>query len=274
MKFNKSVMLAALCAVGAGLALPAFSATRLPFNSSFETGDFSEWNGGLDASMTVTGQQASAGRYSAQSVMTSGQSTDNYKEFVFGDHPRVNGTAVNASQGLWLQFDSKFDTGFRFPSTGNVHKIAIVNFEDSSSRRRYQILVNVWTANGDYFIEHLKWNEDRSFNRAMPSISQNVGTHAQVRYGQWDRLKLFIKPNTPGRADGTVQLWVNGELKANYPNLSVREDLSVNPNKMIMSNYVTQTTASGTQRWDNFYLGESDPGGGVRPNPPILNSVQ
>lgn len=267
-------MLTALCAVGAGLALPAFSAARLPFTSSFEAGDFSEWNGGLDASMSVSSSQASAGRYSAQSVMTSGQSTDNYKEFVFGDHPRVNGAAVSQSTGLWLRLDTKFDSGFRFPSTGNVHKIAIVNFEDSSARRRYQLIINVWTANGEYFVEHLKWNEDRSFNRSFPGISQNVGTRSPVRYGQWDRLKLFIRPNTVGRADGLVQLWVNGELKANYPNLSIRESVNVNPNKLIMSNYVTQTTASGIQRWDNFYLGESDPDGGVRPNPPVLDSVQ
>jgi len=274
-KFTKASFAAALVFASAALtAQVAHSAARLPFTSSFENGDFSEWNGGLDASMSVTGSVASAGRYSVQSVMTPGSSTDNYKEFVFGDHPRVAGAAVNANTGLWLSFDSRFDAGFQFPTTGVVHKVAIVNFEDANSRRRYQLIINIWTETGAYFIEHLKWNEDRSFNRAMPGISQNVGTPALIRRGQWDKLKLYIKPNTLGRADGVVRFWVNGELKAEYTNVAVREDVAVNPNKLIMSNYVTQTTASGTQRWDNFRLAETDQDEAVRPNPPVLNPVQ
>lgn len=265
----------ALCLCGAALtAQPALSATRLPFTSGFEAGTFSEWNGGLDASMTVSSQVASAGRYSAQSVMTPGTPTDNYKEYVFGDHPRVGGTAVNANTGVWLTLDSRFDTGFHFADGAVAHKIAIVNLEDANSLRRYQIIINVWCSNGDYFIDHLKWNADRSFNRTMPNVSQNVGTPAKVRFGQWDKLKLYIKPNTLGQANGVVRFWVNGVLKGDHTNVALREDVNVNPNKLIMSNYVRESTASGTQRWDNWTLSETDPDSGVRPNPPVLNSVQ
>lgn len=271
-----SVLLAAMFAVAGSLATqPAFSdATRLPFRSSFETGDFSEWNGGLDATMTVTSSQATVGARSAQSVMIAGQTTDNYKEYVFGDNPRVGGTPVTTSQGLWLSFDSKFDTGFRFASGANVHKIAIVNFEDGNGRRRYQLILNVYVPTQQYFFEHLVWNADGSFNHAMPSVEQNVGTPVAVRFGQWEKFKIFIKPNTPGRADGVVRMWVNGVLKTEHTALAVREGTSYNPNKLIMSNYVNTSTAVGTQRWDNWYLGETDPEGGVRPNPPVLNSVQ
>lgn len=272
---TSSVLLTAMFAVAASLATqPAFSATRLPFRSSFETGDFSEWNGGLEATLTVTSSQATAGTRSAQSVMIAGQTTDNYKEFVFGDHPRIGGTPVTATQGMWLTFDSKLDSGFRFATGANVHKIAIVNFEDENSRRRYQLILNVYIPNAQYFVEHLVWNADRSFNRAMPGLSQNVGTPATVRYGQWDKFKMFVKPNTPGRTDGVVKLWVNGVLKADHSGISIRENTSYNPNKLIMSNYVNTSTAVGTQRWDNFYLGETDPEAGVRPNPPVLDSVQ
>ena len=275
-KFTKSsIFAAALCLCGTALTVqPALSAARLPFTSSFETGSFSEWNGGLDASMSVTSAVASQGRYSTQSVMTPGAPTDNYKDFVFGDHPRVGGEAVDSNTGVWLTFDSRFDNGFRFAEGAVVHKIAIINLEDANARRRYQIIINVWCENSEYFVDHLKWNEDRSFNRTMPYVSQNIGTKTKVRYGQWDKLKLFIKPNTLGRADGVVRFWVNGELKAEHTNVALRESVAVNPNKLIMSNYVRESTAAGTQRWDNFRLSETDPDGGVRPNPPVLNSVQ
>ena len=255
-------------------AYSATAATRLPFRSSFETGNFSEWDGGLEATMTVTSTQASAGTRSAQSVMIAGQVTDNYKDFIFGDHARVGGTPVLTSEGLWLTFDSKFDPGFRFATGANVHKVMILNFEDENSRRRYQLIINVGTSNSEYFIEHLKWNADRSFNRAMPGITQNVGTPALVRYGQWDRFKLFVKPNTSGSANGVVRMWVNDRLTTEYTNIPIRENTNYNPNKIIMANYVNTTTAVGIQRWDNFYLGVTEPTSEVRPNPPVLHEVQ
>lgn len=272
---------AAALTMGAALATqPAHSAARLPFSSSFEAGSFGEWNGGLDASMTVTASQASDGRYSAQSVMTPGSSTDNYKEFVFGDNPRVGGAAVDANNGLWLTFDTRFDTGFRFADGAVAHKVAIINWEDANGRRRYQIIINIWSvpgsAHGEYFVDHLKWNEDRSFNRTMPYVGQNIGTKTKLRYGQWDKLKLYVKNNTLGRSDGIVRFWVNGVLKAEHTNVALRENVAVNPNKLIMSNYVVESTASGTQRWDNWKLSETDPDAGavVRPNAPVLDSVQ
>lgn len=264
--------------LGLLIAASAGAAERLPFRSGFETGNFSDWNGGLEASMSVVSGGASQGTYSTQAIMTRGQPADNYKEFLFGDHPRVNagnGAAVTVSSGIWLTLDSKFDTGFAFGSSANLHKIALVNLEDENSRRRYQIIINVWTANRQYYIEHLKWNADRSFNRAMPGMLQNIGTPVAVRMGEWDQLKLYIKPNAVGASDGIVRFWVNGQLKAEYTNIALREDTSYMPNKLLMVNYVTDTTTSGTQRWDNFYLGETDPGDTVvRPNPPVLDGVQ
>ncbi len=253
----------------------ATAATGLPFRSDFEAGSFSEWNGGLDASMSVTTEKASSGRYSTKAVMTRGTATDNYKDYVFGDHVRVGGTAV-ASTGLWVRFDTMFDSGFQFGTGQNLHKSVILNFEDENGRRRYQIILNILNQNRQYFVEHLKWNSDRSFGGSIQGLgSQNIGTPVAVRLGQWDRIKLFIKPNTPGQSNGIVRLWVNDELKMEKTAVDVRENTNYNPNKVIMSNYVMDTTAAGTQRWDNFYVGETDPdAGAVRPNPPVLNDVQ
>lgn len=269
---GKIAVILASSLVFAAQALAA--ATGLPFRSDFENNNFDEWDGGPDETMTITSQQASSGRYSVQAVMTRGQPTDNYKDYVFGDHPRVRGTPVSSS-GLWLAYDSKFDEGFQFGRNSAVHKSAIINFEDENGRRRYQIIVNVFNSTGEYFLEHLKWNADRSFGGALNGLEQHIGTPAKVRLGQWDRIKLFIKPNTPGRADGIVRLWINGELKVDRNNVPLREGTNYNPNKLIMSNYVTDTTTSGIQRWDNFYLGETDPDAStVRPRPPVLESVE
>jgi len=268
----------ACCATIAAFALGeiAMAAARLPFRDGFESGNFAAWNGGLESTMSVTASQAAVGTYSVQSILTPGTPTDNYKDYLFGDHRSVGGTPVTPQAGVWLSLQSKFDPGFLFGTNTGNHKIAIVNFEDENGRRRYQIIINVAVrGGGDYIIEHLKWNADRSFNRSLPCCVQNVGTPVKPRIGQWDRLKLFIRPNTPGQTDGVVQFWVNGVLKVDYPNITLREDTQYNPNKMILSSHSSDITPSGIQRWDDFYLGETDPDDSqVRPRPPVLNEVR
>lgn len=244
----------------------SFAATRLPFSSGFETGNFSEWDGGLDETLVVTSDDSYSGQYSARSTMIAGQATDNYKDFYFGDHEIVGGDPVDGD-GLWLRFYVKFDVGFNYGGAP-LHKIALINFTDSNGRRRYQLLINVLTETGEYMVEHLRWNADGSFGASLPGIIQDIGEPATVRYGQWDKIKLFALPNTPGQSNGIVRLWINDVLKADYTNVAMREDTQFNPNKLILSNYVTHTANEGQQWWDDFYLGEEDPDATPRPLPP------
>lgn len=252
--------------------------TKLPFRDSFEAGNWNLWNGGPDATLRiVTDGDATDGRNSARATMTAGTGTDNYKDFVFGDSNRVGGSPVTVQNGLWLKFDAKFETGFRFGTNSNMHKMVILNLENENGRRRYQLIINVdgRDPSHPYFLEYLKWNADGSFNRAINGLDQ-MGTPATVRFGQWDRFKMFVKPNTSGQANGVVKLWINGVLKVDRSNVALREDTNYMPNKMILSNYAPDNTVNGSQRWDNFYLGETDPDANttVRPNPPVLDSVQ
>jgi hypothetical protein len=256
------------------LAQPAYAAARLPFVSDFESGTFTDWDGGPTPTMSIVTGNAASGQRSVQSVLTPGTPTDSYQDFYFGDHANVAGAPVTPAAGLWLRLYSKFDTGFQYASSSIMHKIVLVNFDDESPRRRYQVIINVQISTGNYIIEHLKWNADRSFNRSFNCCAQNVGTPVRPRPGQWDKLKLFVRPNTPGELNGEIKLWINDELKVNYTGIQVREDAPYNPNKVILSSYESSGTAAGTQRWDNFYIGETDPDTGPRPMPPVLNEVR
>ena len=267
---------AVVCVLAFALQIAAQSAgaaERLPFRSGFESGNFNDWDGGPTPTMSIVSGNSAVGTRHVQSVLTLGTPTDSYQDFYFGDHPTVGGAPVTTAAGLWLSLYAKFDTGFQF-ANGIMHKIMLVNFDDENGRRRYQVIINVQIATGNYIIEHLKWNADRSFNRSFSCCVQNVGTPVGPRFGQWDKLKLFVRPNVPGQLNGEIKLWVNDELKVNYTGIQVREDAPYNPNKIILSSYESGGTASGTQRWDEIYLGESDPDGGPRPMPPVLNEVR
>lgn len=247
----------------------AYTADRLPFNSSFETGDFSEWSGGPDSSLIITNEDASSGAFSARAQMSNGQTTDNYKDFYFGDHLVVGG--VPADDELWLKFDSKFDADFVFGQNEDIHKIAIINFEDENGRRRYQLVINILLPGETYFIENLSWNADRSFNKTVNAYSQNTGIATQLNRGQWDSIKMYFKLNVPGQHNGIIRFWLNEQLIIEVTDAYMRESTNYNPNKFILSNYVTDSDVIGYQRWDNFYLGELPPIDTVRPNPPILH---
>jgi len=240
----------------------------LPFTSDFETGDFSEWNGGQTGSLSVTAQESYTGTHAARAVMSLGTTTDNYLDYYFGDHVVIGGTPpVN---GIWLKFAFKFEAGFNFGSAP-FHKIAIVNYEDSTPRRRFQIILNVQQSTGHYFLEHLKWNADRSFGDCCPGLPQNLTAPVSPRIGLWDSIKIYIRSNTPGQSDGIVRMWVNNSLQTEYINVSIRQDTTLYPNKLILSNYVTTTEADGAQLWDSFYLGDADPDtNDPAPNAPFL----
>jgi len=251
-----------------------FAAERLPFTSSFEAGDFSEWNGGPDSTMVVTNQDASSGTNSARAQMSNGQPSDNYKDYYFGDHLVTNG-GVPADDELWLQLDSKFNSDFTFGRNEGIHKIAILNFENEQGRRRYQLVINLLLPAETYFIENLAWNADRSFDKTVDAYSQNVDLANPVvlSRGQWDNLRMFIKLNTSGQRNGIIKFWVNDQLIIDISDAYMREATSYNPNKLILSNYVTATDLTGFQYWDNFYLAEEAPTAVIRPKPPIIDSV-
>lgn len=252
------------------LASFGHAATGLPFTSDFETADFSDWSGGPDPTMSIVDYGAYSGTYAVRSTMPGGTLIDNYKDYFFGDHVAVNGDP--ADQDLWLRFASQLGSDFEFLDDA-YHKLAIINFTDSNGLRRYQLIVTVQRSSGEYFIENLKWNADRSFAYTVHGLSQNQATRYQARLGSWDELKMYVSPNTPGQHDGIIRLWVNGQLAMEYTDLYMREDTDFNPNVLIMSNY---TRSSGTQWWDDFYLGESDPGSGgdVAPAAPVIQDVR
>jgi hypothetical protein len=99
-----------------------------------------------------------------------------------------------------------------------------------------------------------------------------------VRFGQWDALKLYVRLNDPGLANGVVRLWVNDELKISYTDVDIRRNTSYGMNKLIISTYTTGDGGSNGVQWhDDFLLSTTDPGssgGGatinMAPNPPIL----
>jgi hypothetical protein len=220
------------------------------WSSDFENGNFNEWNRGTRGDLSIIAQDAQSGNYCARSVLTGGTHSDNYADHVFGDFYNVGDQKI---EEIYLITHSKFDSGYVWPSNGQ--KIAIFNLTNGDdSQRRYQVYVKVNT-NGQYAVDHSYIGTWEFFG-----LPQNQGSPASVRSGQWDKIKLYVRLNTPGSSDGIVKLWVNDVLKLYYNNVNIRQNTSYGINKLIMSSYATDASGSdGYQYFDNWQLATADP---------------
>jgi hypothetical protein len=241
-------------------ALAHGQSTRLPWTSSFDDGTFNAWDGVRSATgLAITSSGCRIGRCASAPLVPGGNS-DNYGDFHFGDHVTTRGAKV---EEVWLSMYSKFDGNFTWPDRSQ--KLAILNLTDGTSQTRlYQVYLYV-RPNGEYAVDRSNLQTWQFFG-----LFQNVGgTPAAVRWGQWDKLKLHVRLNTPGQADGVVRLWINGQLRLEYRNVDVRQGTMHGMNKLNLSSYATrQTSTPGTQWWDDFTLSTTDPDSGSNPPPP------
>lgn len=231
--------------------------TRLPFTSNFETGDFSEWDGFRNTTgVTIVSSGCQSGRC-ARAPLVTGTTNDNYGDFHFGDFYTVRGPKIEEA---WLRVYSKFDAGYSFPSSGQ--KIAIINLTDGqNSTKHYQVYLNI-RQNGVYEVNHSYFSQWRFFG--LPQVA----TPATVRFGQWDKIKLYVRLNTPGQSNGIVRMWVNDQLKVQSESVNLREGTAYGMNKLNLSSYATPGgAADGFQWWDSLLLSTTDPDGGSTPAP-------
>jgi hypothetical protein len=241
----------------------AQSSTRLPFTATWDSGNlYADWDGFRNTTgATVSTTGCFSGRC-LRTPLVAGTVSDNYGDFYFGDHTGQNGAKV---EEVWLRVYSKFDPGIQWPN--RTQKIVLLNLTDGvSSERRYQVMLDV-SPQGQYFVERSDigaWQ----FN----GMGQNIGSPVSVRVGQWDKLKMYVRLNTPNQSNGIVRMWVNDTLKLEYTNVNIRAGSNYGINKMILTTYATQTSpANGVQWHDDVTLSLTDPdasGGGQTPAAP------
>lgn len=230
--------------------------TRLPFTATFDAGNFNEFQGfrnNNNATLVSTG--CVSGRC-LRIPFVPGTLNEVYGDYYYADHQSVGGTKV---EEVWLRLYSKFDTGTTWP--GADQKIAVMNLTDSGGARRYQVIVNV--TQGTYLVQYTDIDNWR-FN----NLNQNVGTAVGVRFDQWDKLKLYVRLNTPGQANGIVKLWVNNQLKLDRNNVNIRQGTSLGLNKLIIGSYSNPAhNGPGVQWIDEVRLSATDPDAGTSTPP-------
>ncbi len=241
------------------------------FTSDFEQGDWSEWNGRQEQTpgglQVVADAGCPSGGYCARALLTQGTNSDNYADYYFGDFYTIGNPKV---EEVWLSLKVKFDSGYVWPNSGQ--KVAILNATDgATSQRRYQVILKV-APEGDWSLQHSYIDTWQFFEKR-----QNVGTAQPVVQGQWVKLKVYARMNTPGASDGIIRMWVDDVLKAEYTSLDLRQSTDNGFGKLNLSSWATDASGSNGAEWyDDWVMAESDPDSAVPPpdgNPATPDSV-
>ena len=76
----------------------------------------------------------------------------------------------------------------------------------------------------------------------------------------------MLKANTPGLRDGRIAIWLDGELKADFQNLRLRDVASLKINRFGLSFHIHENPNGEARKWyDNVVAAKSYIGPLVKP---------
>jgi len=70
------------------------------------------------------------------------------------------------------------------------------------------------------------------------TLPQNVGEKIYIEPGRWYCFEIMLKPNDAGERNGEIKLWIDGMLKAHYPDMRFRDTNDLKINELDITAYV------------------------------------
>jgi len=135
----------------------------------------------------------------------------------------------------WMQYWVRLEEGFQFdqtwsrPSGGGKMGIGWVNDDNGPANGGVD-----GGPDGKAFSMRPAIDEGRNSDAVMKNYTYHAnqdgqyGTgyrydeHGEINVGQWYRVDHYLQMNTPGRRDGTMRAWVDGDLALNVTDLELR----------------------------------------------------
>ncbi len=76
--------------------------------------------------------------------------------------------------------------------------------------------------------------------------------------GRWYSYELMVKANTPGKPDGRIAMWLDGNLIADFPNLRIRETTTLKIDRLTIDLHVNGKSLGEARKWvDNVVAAKS-----------------
>lgn len=154
----------------------------------------------------------------------------------------------------------------------------------ASSSWTQAFILHVWSGAGstltldpargvrDGQIVTTKYNDFANLKWIGNSPSGTFPVHATEESGRWICVEARLKLNTPGKADGVAQLWVDGRLDTERSNMDFRGTYEAHTiNAVLLESYWNDGSPSDQYRWyDDFVVSTKPIGPVTAPSKPTL----
>jgi len=207
--------------------LPSSDLPGLILFEDWESNSVQNWDDDFSkGDTTIDRSPAFGGEYA---IKQKSSSPGSYVHF-FGDHPGVDAEPV---YDVMLESYIHPSHGFEWPA--HAMKLWIMNSFESWGAKYYMsegrgkphswapyymtIAVN---AKGELFAELVRADGLGGKGELWRGYPQNRGDRASLKPGVWNKLKITLKLNTPGKADGIFRLWLGDDLKCDYTDVNFR----------------------------------------------------
>ena len=235
-----------------------------------------KWNGyyqSANTSIVTEGSNVFAGRKSLQFTQPQGGS-EVANEIVKNISPEQN--------KLFVRVYTKFSSGFGVTSPGhngiriesnypgpgqipNGNDFFLFSLENSAYYTEAQPgFTHIYTYHPE---QRSQWGDHWYPNgKVLPFDSQpgNFGAGFTPRANvvpqtdRWYCYELMVKANTPGKRDGRVAIWIDGNLSADFQNLRMRDTTALKIDRMMLGLHAQSNTNGADRKWyDNLVVAKS-----------------
>lgn len=256
-----SVLFVPLCSCIAETDSPATQPKNVILYENWEKKNFKNWDDDFSqGDTTIDTDPVYEGKYAVKQRASGPGSLVHF----LGDHPGVDKKTV---EDVTLESYLYFPAGFQWPSAG-ITLWTMACFEGWSAGYNKAKGAGKPLAWAPFYVMiALKGSGapaaflTRADDLGGPgelylTYAQNIGETKPIESGAWTKLKFRLKLNTPGKVDGTFQLWINDDLKCNYPNIDFRGSYEKFGWNHLMMSFLGSSSKSDSQ-WlsrDNILL--------------------
>ena len=247
--------------------------SNIVFEDGFESGDLSAWDNVATDRYTVTDDPARvrSGGFAMEGVIEG----DGWGE--------VNKWFLPGLDQLYFRFYVMFEQGFmNLRGDGNG-----MHFASVAGNR----IDNQWSSHGqagivpngtDFFVTTVDPNhsyddptlEPFMFYSYFPDMNCCYGSvftqtepAVPIRSGAWHEVIVYVDAGTPGVADGSQSLWIDGELKIQVENMRWRDTDDLRLNEVAFVNYMPGTPQVQHIWIDDVSVTTGFPGTEIQPGP-------
>jgi hypothetical protein len=235
------------------------SSAAILIQDNFETDNLSQWIGPYSQGSTNP-------TYAFRTNTDSYQGSWSFQETIPPDQPEggalVYQFTSNQQRRVYAKWNQKWSDPWDPLTASKMIILLSGDVPSGPTSADLQIIVDmVHSAGshlGEFQVEHSNYISGQT---QYTNYRQNAGTPVIRQTNRWYTLETLIDAGTPNGNNGIIQLWIDGQLKADYQNLNLLpSSYSQNPlfHRLIVTDYADAVPDPTRTAWYDYIVLATD----------------